>query len=67
LLRAGLNFEANGELEQANRNYREPLKLLMSEDQENFKTLHYRVGRVAGALGNNEAAEEHHNKVAASG
>ena len=32
---------------------------------ENFKALHYRLGRVAEALGNNEAAEEHYNEVAA--
>src|SRR5262249_21038473 len=61
----GLSFEANGALKLAERNFREALKLLEDEDEENFKALHYRLGRVAEALGNNEAAEEHYNEVAA--
>ena len=66
LYQAGLSFEVNGAFELAERNYREPLTLLEPEDRENFKALHYRLGRVAEALGNNEAAEEYYNEVAAS-
>ena len=36
------------------------------EDKDNFIALHYRLGRVAETLGNNEAAEEHYNEVAAN-
>ena len=65
LLQTGLSFEANGAPKLAERNYKEALKLLEPEDQENFKALHYQIGRVAETLGNNEAAEEHYNEVAA--
>jgi tetratricopeptide (TPR) repeat protein len=66
LYQAGLCFEANSAPKLADRNYREALKLLESEDKETFNALHYRLGRVAEALGNNEAAEEHYNEVAAN-
>ena len=49
----------------AERNYREALKLLEPEDKDMFLALHYRLGRASEALGNNEAAEEHYNEVAA--
>jgi len=65
LHQAGLSFEANSAWKLADRSYREALKGLEEDDKENFKTLHYRLGRVAEALGNNEAAEEHYNEVAA--
>ena len=65
IYQVGLSFEANNALKLAERNYREAIKLLEPEDEENFKALHYRLGRVAEALGNNEAAEEHYNEVAA--
>ena len=61
----GLSFEANDAPKLAERNYKEALKLLEPEDKENFLALHYRLGRVAEALGNREAAEEHYNEVAA--
>ena len=32
----------------------------------NLNALHYRLGRVAEAQGNTEAAEEHYNEVAAN-
>ena len=39
--------------------------MLRRRTSANFLALHYRLGRVAEALGNNEAAEEHYNEVAA--
>jgi tetratricopeptide (TPR) repeat protein len=66
IYQAGLSFEANNALKLADRNYREALKALEPEDKEHFNALHYRLGRVAEALGNNEAAEEHYNEVAAN-
>jgi tetratricopeptide (TPR) repeat protein len=66
LYQAGLSFEANGALKLAERTYREALKVLESDDLTNFNALHYRLGRVAEALGNIEAAEEHYNEVAAN-
>ncbi len=65
LIQTGLSFEANGDPKLAERNYKEALKLLEPEDKDNFKSLHYQLGRVAETLGNNEAAEEHYNEVAA--
>ena len=67
LYQAGLSFEANNALKLADRSYREALKSLEAEDKENFLALHYRLGprRRSRALGNNEAAEEHYNEVAA--
>jgi tetratricopeptide (TPR) repeat protein len=61
----GLCFEANSAWKLADRTYKEALKALEDEDKENFLRLHYRLGRVAESLGNNEAAEEHYNEVAA--
>jgi len=66
LYQAGLSFEANGALKLADRTYREALKGLESEDITDFNALHYRLGRVAEALGNLETAEEHYNEVAAN-
>ncbi len=66
LYEAGLSFEANGAFELADQNYRQALRLLRPEDNEKFMALHYRLGRVAEALGNNEEAEENYNEVAAT-
>jgi tetratricopeptide (TPR) repeat protein len=66
LYQVGLSFEANGALKLADRAYRDALKGLESEDTTNFNALHYRLGRVAEAMGNNEIAEEHYNEVAAN-
>jgi tetratricopeptide (TPR) repeat protein len=65
LLQMGLSFEANSAPKLAERNYKEAIKALEPEDQENFKALHYRLGRVGETLGNRESAEEHYNEVAA--
>jgi tetratricopeptide (TPR) repeat protein len=65
LYQAGLSFEANNALKLADRSYREAVKSLEAEDKENLLALHYRLGRVAEALGNHEGAEEHYNEVAA--
>src|SRR5262249_30637434 len=65
LYQTGLSFEASGAPKLADRNYREALKALEPEDKDNFLALHYQLGRVAETLGNNEAAEEHYNEVAA--
>jgi tetratricopeptide (TPR) repeat protein len=61
----GMSFEANNAAKLAERNYKEAIKLLEPEDTQNFLALHYRLGRVSETLGNNEAAEEHYNEVAA--
>jgi tetratricopeptide (TPR) repeat protein len=61
----GLSFEANNAPKLAERNYKEAIKLLEPDDKVQFLALHYRLGRVAETLGNNEAAEEHYNEVAA--
>jgi tetratricopeptide (TPR) repeat protein len=66
LFQAGLSFEANSAWKLADRAYRDALKGLESEDVANFNALHYRLGRVAEALGNHETAEEHYNEVAAN-
>jgi tetratricopeptide (TPR) repeat protein len=64
LYQAGLRFEADGALDLADRNYRQALNLLEPGDKKNFNALHYRLGRVAEALGRPEEAEEHYMKVA---
>ena len=61
----GLSFEANNVLKLAERSYREALKALEPEDTDNFKALHYQLGRVSEAIGNSEAAAEHYHEVAA--
>jgi tetratricopeptide (TPR) repeat protein len=65
LYHLGLSFEANNAAKLAERNYKEAVKLLEPDDNDNFLALHYRLGRVCETLGNNEAAEEHYNEVAA--
>jgi tetratricopeptide (TPR) repeat protein len=65
LIQAGLSFEANNALKLAERSYKEALKAIETEDKENFKRLHYRLGRVYEGLSNTESAEEHYNEVAA--
>jgi len=66
LYHAGLSFEASGAWDLADQTFRQALKLLRPEDKERFRALHYRLGRVAEALGKNEEAEEHYSEVAAS-
>jgi tetratricopeptide (TPR) repeat protein len=61
----GLSFEANNVLKLAERSYREALKAVEPEDTDNFKALHYQLGRVSEASGNSEAAAEHYHEVAA--
>jgi tetratricopeptide (TPR) repeat protein len=65
LYNLGLSFEANNAPKLAERNYKEAIKLLEPDDKVQFLALHYRLGRVAETLSNNEAAEEHYNEVAA--
>ena len=62
----GLCFEAIGNLKLAERNYQDALKAADAERREHLNALHYRLGRVAEAQGNNQAAEEHYNEVAAN-
>jgi tetratricopeptide (TPR) repeat protein len=66
LLNMGLSFEANGALKLAERSYRDALKAVEPEDLSNQNALNYRLGRVAEAQGNLQAAEEHYNEVAAN-
>jgi tetratricopeptide (TPR) repeat protein len=65
LHQVGLSFEALGNLKLAERNYQDALKAADQNDVNLLIALHYRLGRVAEAQGNNQAAEEHYNEVAA--
>jgi tetratricopeptide (TPR) repeat protein len=65
LYHSGLSFEANSAYKLAERNFRDALKLLEPEDKDMFLALHYQLGCTSESLGNNEAAEEHYNEVAA--
>jgi tetratricopeptide (TPR) repeat protein len=62
----GLCFEAIGNLKLAERNYQDALKAADPSDLTRFNALHYQLGRVAESQGNNQAAEEHYNEVAAN-
>lgn len=62
----GLSFEAKGALKLAERTYQDALKVADSTDTSITNALHYRLGRVAEAQGNNKLAEEHYNEVAAN-
>jgi tetratricopeptide (TPR) repeat protein len=62
----GLSFEAIGNLKLAERNYQDALKAVDQSDLSRVNALHYQLGRVAEAQGNNQAAEEHYNEVAAN-
>lgn len=66
LHRAGLSFEAEGSLKLAERQYLDALKATEPDDLATMNALHYRLGRVAEAMGNTAAAEEHYNEVAAN-
>ena len=66
LQQAGLSFEAEGQLKLALRQYEDALKSADTEDFNVLNSLHYRLGRVNEAMGNNEAAEAHYNEVAAN-
>jgi tetratricopeptide (TPR) repeat protein len=66
LHQAGLSFEATGVLKLAERNYQDALKSAEATDVTTLNALHYRLGRVAEAQGNIQAAEEHYNEVAAN-
>jgi tetratricopeptide (TPR) repeat protein len=65
LFQLGQSFEGVGNLKLAERNYQDALKSVDPSDDGMLKAVHYRLGRVAEAQGNNEAAEEHYNEVAA--
>jgi tetratricopeptide (TPR) repeat protein len=65
LYHSGLSFEANNAYKLAERNFREALKMLEPEQKDMFLALHYQLGCTSESLGNNEAAEEHYNEVAA--
>ncbi|HEV3120683.1 MAG TPA: hypothetical protein VGY53_02215 [Isosphaeraceae bacterium] len=69
LLHAGKSFEAKGVLKLAERTYADALKALEATDPNNLEMLndlHYSLGKVAEAMGNLQAAEEHYNEVAAN-
>lgn len=63
---AGVSFEAKGALKLAERSYTEALKSADPADAATINVLHYRLGRVAEAQGNNKEAEEHYNEVASN-
>lgn len=66
LHQAGLSFEAEGALKLAERSYQDALKAADPADLTTMNALHYRLGRVAEAMGNSQVAEEHYNEVAAN-
>jgi tetratricopeptide (TPR) repeat protein len=66
LHQAGLSFEAEGALKLAERTLLEALKAAEPDDLTTLNALHYRLGRIAEAMGNSAAAEEHYNEVAAN-
>jgi len=66
LYNAGLSFEANRAYKLAERSYLEALRSIDADDKTNFNAIHYRLGRVAEAVENYQAAEEHYNEVAAN-
>ncbi len=66
LLHLGQCFEAMGNLKLAERNFQDALKAADQTELNLVNALHYRLGRVAEALGNTQAAEEHYNEVAAN-
>jgi tetratricopeptide (TPR) repeat protein len=66
LHRMGLSFEIEGALKLAERSFQDALKVADPHDPAICNALHYRLGRVAEALGNNQIAEEHYNEVAAN-
>jgi len=66
LHQTGLSFEAKGALKLAERTYQDALKSADPSDLATTNALHYRLGRVAEAQGNHQAAEEHYNEVAAN-
>jgi tetratricopeptide (TPR) repeat protein len=66
LHQAGLSFEALGNLKLAERNLQDALKAADAGDVNLFNAMHYRLGRIAEAQGNNQVAEEHYNEVAAN-
>lgn len=66
LHQAGLSFEATGVLKLAERNFQDALKAADPADVTTINALHYRLGRVAEAQGNTQAAEDHYNEVAAN-
>jgi tetratricopeptide (TPR) repeat protein len=66
LHQAGLSFEVENQPKLAERQYQDALKAADASDLDTLNALHYRLGRVAEALGNTQAAEEHYNEVAAN-
>ena len=66
LLQAGLSFEAEGAMKLAERQFQEALKSADAADPALLNTLNYRLGRVNEAMGNNSAAEDYYNEVAAN-
>lgn len=66
LQQMGLSFETEGALKLAERSFQDALKVADPNDPAMCNALHYRLGRVAEALGNNQIAEEHYNEIAAN-
>ncbi len=66
LYQTGLSFEADGVPKLAERSYSDALKAADAKDTDLMNRLHYQLGRVSEALGNNKSAEEHYNEVAAN-
>jgi Flp pilus assembly protein TadD len=62
----GRSFETEGALKLAERSFQDALKIADVNDPTLCNALHYRLGRVAEALGNNQIAEEHYNEIAAN-
>jgi tetratricopeptide (TPR) repeat protein len=62
----GLSFEAKGILKLAERALQDALKAAEPDDAATNNALRYRLGRIFEAQGNNAAAEEQYNEVAAN-
>ena len=65
LILIGLSFELSGDLEMAQRNYEDALKVLDKADTANFLEVNYRLGVVCEALGDTRQAKEYYQEVAA--
>jgi tetratricopeptide (TPR) repeat protein len=60
----GRSFQAKRNLRMAKKHYEDALAALNANDQDNFKELHYVLGRVAEEMGDKENAVQHYEELA---